>query len=495
MSRSEDRTPDHLPDHLPDHPQIQPNDLQGSPVHDRYQLIQRLGARGAKQTWLATDLSSGSQVTLKLLSFGVGMEWQDFKLFEREGQTLQALDHPRIPRYIDVFQQETPRFTQYGLVQHYIPGRSLAEVVRAGQRFSQAEVVRIATGILEILIYLHSCSPIVIHRDIKPSNLIQAEETDDQGNPLIYLIDFGSVQAEAASGRTATVVGTYGYMPMEQFGGRAVPASDLYALGATLVFLMTGTDPADLPQTTLKPQLGSILSVEPGLRRWLEGMVEPSLEQRFQSASAALEGLRSRDLMPYKGVNLAPDSEAQPPAKTQIEIDRSPQQLRIMIPPRKGGTSLGYTLLAGFSILQLVVTGLRLITSLAFLFSSFGAVSLIINGVWVAIWWSLARYALKHQRRNWGYNTIEITPESFKISWSHFGPDKLPHRTQTGSTPAVEGVEVALGHDEGEICLMTRTETGMEMFPAALGLTTQERYWLVSQIREWLATHRSRSAA
>ena len=70
----------------------------------------------------------------------------------------------------------------------------------------------------------------MLHRDIKPSNLILGE--DEQ----VYLVDFGAVQDKVApSCTTFTVVGTYGYTPMEQFGGRAVPASDLYALGATLI--------------------------------------------------------------------------------------------------------------------------------------------------------------------------------------------------------------------------------------------------------------------
>ncbi len=466
---------------------------EGSRLRDRYQLMQQLGARGAKQTWLAEDLNDDSRVTIKMLSFGAGMDWQDFKLFEREGQTLQALDHERIPRYLDFFQLQTPNLTQYCLVQHYIPGRSLAEVVRAGKRFSQAEVESIAASLLEILIYLHSCSPVVIHRDIKPSNLIQAEETDEQGQPLIYLIDFGSVQAETASGRTATVVGTYGYMPMEQFGGRAVPASDLYALGATLVFLMTGTDPADLPQSNLKPQLGSLVSVDPGFRQWLERLLEPGLDQRFSSAAEALQALQTRSLMTYKGVTLAPGSEVHPPSRTEIQLARTPERLQITIPPRQGGASLGYTILAGFAILNLAATGLRILQFVVYAFSPYGAIALVIHGVWAAIWYGLSRFALKHRRRNWGYNTIQLDPRTFKISWSHLGPDKLPHRTKTGSTTAIEGVEVALGNDEGEICLMARTETGMKMFPAALGLTTQERYWLVSQIRDWLANQRSRT--
>jgi serine/threonine protein kinase len=87
--------------------------------------------------------------------------------------------------------------------------------------------------------------PTVIHRDIKPSNILLG---DRSGNSLgqVYLVDFGSVQT-VADGGTITVVGIYGYMPPEQFGGKTIPASDLYSLGATLIDLLTRTHPADLP--------------------------------------------------------------------------------------------------------------------------------------------------------------------------------------------------------------------------------------------------------
>ena len=80
----------------------------------------------------------------------------------------------------------------------------------------------------------------------------------------VYLVDFGSVQTVlAAEGGTRTVVGTYGYMPPEQFGGRTVPASDLYSLGATLIYLVTGTHPADLPQKDFRIQFEHLTKLSP----------------------------------------------------------------------------------------------------------------------------------------------------------------------------------------------------------------------------------------
>ncbi len=221
-------------------------------LQDRYQIQRQLGNNGIRQTWLARDLNAANEeetaVVVKLLAFGGTVQWDDLKLFEREAQILKQLNHPRIPRYIDSFCIDD-RTLWFGLVQEYIPGESLKEKLAAGQRFSEKRTRKIAVEILKILIYLHELNPGVLHRDIKPSNLIWGEDNQ------IYLIDFGAVQDKAAKeGVTFTVVGTYGYAPMEQFGGRAVPASDLYAMGASLIHLLTGISPSDLPQQELRIQ-------------------------------------------------------------------------------------------------------------------------------------------------------------------------------------------------------------------------------------------------
>lgn len=269
-------------------------------LKERYQLQQKLGRTAAgRQTWLATDLQSNEQVTVKLLAFSPEMQWEELKLFEREAQVLQALNHPRIPHYRDYFSLDKEAGLQlpwFGLVQDYIPGDSLQELLDQGKRFNEKRVRTIATQVLDILIYLHELSPPVLHRDIKPSNLILGEDKQ------VYLVDFGAVQAQAAvTGVTFTVVGTSGYAPLEQFWGRAVAASDLYALGATLIHLLTGTAPADLPQKegriyfrdSLRDSFASRLSLDSQFITWIEQMTEIVLEKRFSTAKQALDSLKS----------------------------------------------------------------------------------------------------------------------------------------------------------------------------------------------------------
>jgi serine/threonine protein kinase len=260
-------------------------------IQDRYQLQQQLSDNPIRQTWLAKDLQATEierkLVVIKFLAFGGPVQWDHLKLFEREASVLKQLNYPRIPKSYDYFHidQETLWF---GLVQQYIPGKSLKQLQIEGKRFTEAEVREIAKQALNILVYLHELNPQVLHRDIKPSNLI----LDHKG--CLYLIDFGSVQdSSPAIGSTFTVVGTFGYAPMEQYGGRTAPASDLYALGATLIHLLSGTSPADLPQYDAHLQFRHLVNASPSFLQWLEMLTEPSVEKRPTSAREAKNMLES----------------------------------------------------------------------------------------------------------------------------------------------------------------------------------------------------------
>jgi serine/threonine protein kinase len=306
------------------------NDLLFNPkqcLKERYQLQQQLGNNAGRQTWLAQDLQSGEQVTVKLLAFNPQMEWDEFKLFEREAAVLKQLNHPRIPQYRDYFsldQQIGAGLCWFGLVQDYIPGKSLQQLLNQGKRFTESQVRSIAKQVLDILIYLHGLNSPVLHRDIKPSNLILGEDKQ------IYLVDFGAVQDSAAvEGMTFTVVGTSGYAPLEQFWGQAVPASDLYALGATLIHLLTGVSPADLPQRNLRIQFREQVSINSQLISWIEALTEPDLDLRLSCASQALDALETGRSIRY------PLETVCPPFSTQIKLKKSPHQLVIKFPGRK----------------------------------------------------------------------------------------------------------------------------------------------------------------
>ncbi|HEY9300399.1 MAG TPA: serine/threonine-protein kinase, partial [Phormidium sp.] len=303
-------------------------------LHERYQLKKKLGHNAGRQTWLAEDLVTATKelVVVKLLTFGGDVHWDDLKLFEREAQVLKQLNHPRIPKYRDYFSIDD-RTLWFGLVQEYIPGASLKDKLTQGRKFSAQEVRKLAIEVLNILIYLHELNPALLHRDIKPSNLIWGEDNQ------IYLVDFGAVQDRAAAeGATFTVVGTYGYAPLEQFGGRAVPASDLYALGATLIHLLTGTAPADLPQKDLRIQFKDKVTVNPSFVDWLEQLTEPALEKRFSSAREVLEALKVRKAINTPQIEVLPkllSPNLRKPRQTWVMVSKSSGNLEIIMPARK----------------------------------------------------------------------------------------------------------------------------------------------------------------
>ncbi|MCC5644973.1 serine/threonine protein kinase [Nostoc sp. CHAB 5824] len=332
----------------------------GEILGERYEVQQLLGKKAGRRTLLAHDLQTQELVVIKLLSFGGDFEWDDLKLFEREAETLKSLSHPLIPQYLNYFEVNLPTIKGFALVQTYIRAKTLEQYLETGRTFTEAEVKQIAKALLEILIYLHKLYPPVIHRDIKPSNILLGERS---GNSVgqVYLVDFGSVQTVLATEtRTRTVVGTYGYMPPEQFGGRTVAASDLYSLGATLIYLMTGNHPADLPQKDFRIQFEQAANVSPSFSNWLKWMIEPSLEGRFSSAAQAIAALEKP-----QAANL-PALVVRKPDGSKIQLTKNWDSLEIIIPPSGFHPSIVFTGLFAIAwnsfILLWTISALSIIT-------------------------------------------------------------------------------------------------------------------------------------
>ena len=295
-------------------------------LKERYAIQKQLGQNGGRQTLLARDIQTQELVAIKILTFGAAFHWDDLKLFEREAETLQSLSHPAIPRYLDSFKFQTSQTKGFALVQSYIEAKSLAEWVELGRTFNEDDIKHIAKALLEILMYLHAQHPPVIHRDIKPSNILLANRS---GNSVgqVYLVDFGSVQTLAATeGSTITVVGTYGYMPPEQFGGRAVPASDLYSLGATLIYLVTGMHPADLPQEDLQIQFEPKIPLDSAFVDWLQWMTEPDLNRRLTSAEQSLKALVYSEKREEMTLVISK------PKKSKVELKKNKKEFQLIIP-------------------------------------------------------------------------------------------------------------------------------------------------------------------
>jgi serine/threonine protein kinase len=316
--------------------------MNGQILGDRYEIQQQLGKKAVRRSLLARDLQTEELVVIKLLSFNSDFEWDDLKLFEREAETLKSLSHPCIPRYLDYFEVNSPSIKGFALVQSYIPAQTLEQYLNSGRSFTETEVKEIAKELLSILIYLHGLHPSVIHRDIKPSNILLGDayggRSQRTGNSVaqVYLVDFGSVQTVAKESGTRTVVGTYGYMPPEQFGDRALDASDLYSLGATLIYLVTGLHPADLPLHDFRISFEHLTNLSPAFTDWLRWMTEASLEKRLNSAVEALAALND----PQPRISALALTK---PSGSKIQLTKDRDSLLILIPPAGLKSSMVFT--------------------------------------------------------------------------------------------------------------------------------------------------------
>ncbi|MEM7716631.1 MAG: serine/threonine-protein kinase [Cyanobacteria bacterium P01_A01_bin.68] len=425
-------------------------------LQERYQLKQKLGQHSGRQTWLAEDISiePAETVILKFLASSEELQWQDLKLFEREADILKQLSHAGIPDYLDYFTIVDGN-SYFALVEEYLPGKSLKQLIERKQRFTEKELQNIAIDVLEILCYLHTLNPLVIHRDIKPSNLILGEDK------RVYLIDFGAVQDSAtAQGATFTVVGTYGYAPVEQFGGRTVPASDLYALGATLIHLATGTIPADLPQKHMRIQFQDKVSLSSSFIRWIEKLTEPDIEKRFSSASLALEALNG-----HLTVNsLAQITQTQ---GSPIKLNKSDNYLEIEIPPR--GFKFDDVFLMIFCIIWLILFISMIVPSSSilfwifglyfvnlYLFASYGKIFIQFNKTDFLVKWKLFNFSYERIGKTSTINNIGSGPSSFEINNQKIKKISIHAKTEEYNFGAF--------------------------------LTDVERKWLIQEIKDWLDT-------
>jgi Protein kinase domain len=257
-------------------------------ANDRYEIIEQIGAGGQGTAYLgrarAGALGPNSEpldVVLKefVLPYhaGLGVSKKALDNIQREAELLSHLRHPQIVKLVDIFVEDQRAY----LVLEHIAGESLRHIVERQGPFSEAQAISLGLQMCEILNHLHSQRPPVLHRDFTPDNLIMG--LDGQ----LKLIDFNVAQ-QMHSNATRTVVGKHSFIPPEQFRGKATPQSDVYAMGATLYFLLTGKLPE--PISVAHPrQIES--SVSPEFDAVVAQATAPDCDVRFGNAEAVKDAL------------------------------------------------------------------------------------------------------------------------------------------------------------------------------------------------------------
>lgn len=263
-----------------------------------FEIIDFLGAGGQASVYLAKirsvlskesmdsvetipELSNTQAIVLKEFILpshaGADLSVRSMSNIQKELDLMKRLQHPNIVQYHDIFVEDHRCY----LVLEHIDGKSLRTMVEESGPLCQDQVLALALQMAEILQFLHTQIPPIVHRDFTPENLI----LDQKG--VLKLIDFNVAQ-ELEERATRTIVGKHSYLPPEQFRGKACPQSDIYALGATLYFLLTGDEPE--PITCLHP-----IVKDETLSSQVDALVahatELELEQRFLNASDILKEL------------------------------------------------------------------------------------------------------------------------------------------------------------------------------------------------------------
>jgi hypothetical protein len=256
--------------------------LPGSRLaNDRYVVNALLGEGAQGATYAATD-AAGRAVAIKRFDVRGARSWKDVELAEREARVLATLEHPLVPRYIEHFEEDGALY----LVMDRVEGETLESIRRRRGAFSEADVRGFLACADDALRYLHGRPSPVVHRDVKPSNVVR------RADGSYVLVDFGAVSEQLFRRGSSTIVGTIGYMAPEQLQGRALPASDVYAVGATALAALAGADPETLPHKGLKIDVRAALKgrASPDLVQALERMLEPDPDLRAPSVAAALAG-------------------------------------------------------------------------------------------------------------------------------------------------------------------------------------------------------------
>jgi tRNA A-37 threonylcarbamoyl transferase component Bud32 len=252
---------------------------QGAVIKDNhFKILTQLGAGGLSAVYLAQ--CEDKVVVLKECvippSCDEKTRQKAKEMFAREAQLLLKVNHPQIAKVYDHFVDQGRDY----LVLEYVPGSTLRDLIRRHGRQDEISVRKWAIQIADILNYLHTMTPALVHRDITPDNIILGSDG------TIHLVDFGAAN-ELVGTATGTMVGKQLYISPEQFKGKAEAASDLYSLGATMHFLLTGSEPEALSPSRPKD---AIADVSDDMNSIVERLTQLDPSQRIHTA-AELKGV------------------------------------------------------------------------------------------------------------------------------------------------------------------------------------------------------------
>lgn len=256
-------------------------------ISDRYRIIKKLASGGMGRVYLTLDTKTNRRVVAKkMFNIASTDEEQDYleKRFQEEARLLFSLQHKALPRVSDYFLYDN----SFYIIMEYVQGLNLKQYLekKSAHRICIEECIDFLAKSLEILAFLHNQHPPVIHRDVKPGNIMINQKGE------VVLVDFGLARSlELNQGATARV-GTYGFASPEHYTGKFRLSSDLYGLGATFHYLLSGEDPRKRPPFEYPPLTKYRDDMPPDLQKVFDKMVAPDPKDRYLRAEDALKDLR-----------------------------------------------------------------------------------------------------------------------------------------------------------------------------------------------------------
>ncbi len=252
----------------------------------RLEIVRQLAFGGLSAIYLA-QLQKGELVVVKEAVVPANADQASrekaLDMFNREAMFLVKLNHPQIAKVYDYFFEDG----RYYLTLEYLRGQDLRQLIKQNGAQPEENVLLWSRQIASILEYLHTQSPPIVHRDVTPDNLVR--QADDQ----IVMIDFGAAN-EFVGTATGTLVGKQAYIAPEQLRGKASLSSDIYALGGTMYYLLTGQDPEALCESHPR-EVNKEVSVElDELVARCTAMEESDRPSNAQAVKTALDQLIAR---------------------------------------------------------------------------------------------------------------------------------------------------------------------------------------------------------
>ncbi|MBE9188599.1 serine/threonine protein kinase, partial [Microcoleus sp. LEGE 07076] len=296
--------------------------------HGKYRVNGTLGIGGFGITYRAIQTHLNQTVVLKTLNESLRQHpasAQFQQQFIAEARRLSRCEHSNIVRVIDLFEEAGQSF----IAMDYIPGQTLAQIVAAGQPLSEAQALHYIRQIASAVSTVHDSG--LLHGDIKPENAIRRADSE-----VVMLIDFG-IARDFTAGTEHSQINSLspGYAPIEQYlcDGKCTPATDIYAIAATLYYLLCGVPPVAAPLRDRIP-LTSLRQFQPNLSPSTERAILQGLETEPQKRPQTVENW----------LTMLQDTEQVPTTEK-----KSKQSLRLPAPPPPPLTLLAFVVTAAIA--------------------------------------------------------------------------------------------------------------------------------------------------